>query len=317
MPDKVSIIITNWNGVALLQECIPSVIEAVEFDGGRHEIIVVDDASTDNSVSFVKSNYSQVRVIELEKNSGFGIASNIGVAGSKNSIAILLNNDVIVKKNFIRPLIKPFEDNEVFAVGPKVLWKDRANKEIIYFGKAEARLQYGLLKVKYPQEIESKKMERPGVSLFAGGGFAAFDKKKFLQIGGFDKIYYPFYFEDLDLSYCAWKRGWKVLYEPQSIVYHKHQATIGKNFSKNTIRCAEKKNALIFVWKNITDKKMLAQHIFFLLPRLFWWLITGNIAYVGAFGRACKQIPEVLAARTKEGQYHHISDKEIVKIVNN
>lgn len=316
MSDTVSIVVTNWNGQSLLKECIPSVIEAVEFDGGRHEIIVVDDGSTDNSVSFVKSNYPQVRVIELKKNCGFGVASNTGVAGSSHSVIILLNNDVVVKKDFIQPLIKPFKDNEIFAVGPKVLWKDSTNKEAVYFGKGEARFQHGLLKVKHAWQIDSEKMRCSGVSLFAGGGFAAFDKKKFLEIGGFDKIYYPFYFEDLDLSYCAWERGWKVLYEPQSIVHHKHQGTIGKDFKRHTIQCAEKKNALLFVWKNITDKKLMVQHVFFLLLRLSWWLVTGKFVYIRSFIRACNQLPEVLAARTKVKKFRYLSDRKIIEIVN-
>ena len=316
MSIEVSIIITNWNGKPLLKKCIPSVVEAVEFDGNGHEIIVVDDRSTDDSVAFVKSNYPQVKIIQLEKNSGFGVASNTGVSDSSNSIIILLNNDVVVKKDFIKPLIKPFEDDEVFAVGPKVLWEDKDQKESVYFGNGEARFLHGLLKVKYVWQIDSEKMELPGFSLYAGGGFGAFDKKKFLEIGGFDKIYYPFYSEDLDLSYCAWKRGWKVLYEPQSIVYHKHQGTIGKKFKRNTIKCAEKKNTLIFIWKNITDKKLIAQHIFFLLLRLFWWLITGKFVYIRSFMQACNQLPEVMTARAKEKRYHRLSDKKIIEIIS-
>ncbi len=315
MPKKASVIITNWNGKFLLKECVPSVIEAVKFNGSNHEIIIVDDASTDDSVIFVKSNYPQVRVIELKKNRGFGAASNTGVVESNNPIIILLNNDVVVKKDFIKPLIEPFYDDNVFAVGTKVLWKNKDNKETIYFGKAEASFKYGMFRVKYPWEVDSDRMEYSGVSLYAGGGFAAFDKKKFLKIGGFDEIYYPFYVEDLDLSYRAWKRGWKVLYAPQSIVFHKHQGTIGKNFEEGVVKCIEKKNALIFVWKNITDKKFMIQHIFFLLFRLLWWIATGNITYIKSLIYACKQLPQVLAARSKERQYH-LSDRAIIKIVN-
>ena len=315
MSKKVSIIIANWNGKSLLKECIPSVIEAVKFNGNDHEIIIVDDGSTDDSVIFVKSNYPLVRVIELKKNRGFASAGNTGVANSNHPIVILLNNDVVVKKDFIKPLIESFYDDNIFAVGPKVLWKNEDNKEVIYFGKAEACFKYGMFRVKYPWEIDSDKMEYPGVSLYAGGGFAAFDKNKFLEIGGFDEIYYPFYFEDLDLSYRAWKRGWKVLYAPQSIVFHKHQGTIGKNFKEDVVKCIEKKNALIFVWKNITDNRFMVQHIFFLLLRLVWWIVTGNITYIKSLIYACKQLSKILAARSRERQYH-LPDRAIIKIIN-
>ena len=314
MSKKISIVITNWNGKFLLNECVPSVIEAVKFNGGNHEIIIVDDASTDDSVIFVRYNYPQVRVIELKKNRGFGAASNTGVVESNNPIVILLNNDVVVKRDFITPLIEPFYDENVFAVGPKVLWKNKNNQEIIYFGKAEAFFKYGMFRVKNPREVDNDKMEHSSVSLYAGGGFAAFDKKKYLEIGGFDEIYYPFYVEDLDLSYCAWKRGWKVLYEPQSIVFHKHRVTIGKNFKKGFVKCIMKRNALIFVWKNITDKRFMVQHLLFLLFRLMLWIITGNTTYIKSLIYACEKLPEVLKARSKERQYH-LSDREIIKIV--
>ena len=66
---------------------------------------------------------------------------------------------------------------------------------------------------------------------YGGGGSCAFDRSKFLELGGFDELLAPFYLEDTDLGYLAWKRGWKVLYQPASVVYHEHRGTIGKHFS--------------------------------------------------------------------------------------
>ena len=68
---------------------------------------------------------------------------------------------------------------------------------------------------------------------YGGGGSCAFDRRKFLELGGFDEILKPFYLEDTDLGYMAWKRGWKVLYQPASVVYHEHRGTIGKTFQRS------------------------------------------------------------------------------------
>ena len=95
---------------------------------------------------------------------------------------------------------------------------------------------------------------------YGGGGSCAFDRAKFLELGGFDQLLAPFYLEDTDLGYLAWKRGWKVLYQPRSVVYHEHRGTIGKRFSEDRIQAVLKKNYLLFCWKNIHEWPRLASH---------------------------------------------------------
>ncbi len=86
---------------------------------------------------------------------------------------------------------------------------------------------------------------------YPGGGSSAFDRAKFLELGGFDSLFHPFYYEDTDLGFRAWKRGWKVLYEPRSIVHHEHRGTIGKKFSPDYIEKVVRGNSLLYCWKNI------------------------------------------------------------------
>ena len=98
----------------------------------------------------------------------------------------------------------------------------------------------------------------PGVTdlypcFYGGGGSCAFDRRKFLELGGFDHLLAPFYLEDTDLGYMAWKRGWKVLYQPRSVVYHEHRGTIGKRFTEAQIQAVLKKNFILFCWKNIHE----------------------------------------------------------------
>ena len=87
--------------------------------------------------------------------------------------------------------------------------------------------------------------------------------EKFLELGGFDPLYEPFYLEDTDLGYMAWKRGWKVLYQPRSVVYHEHRGTIGKRFREEQIQAVLKKNHLLFCWKNIHEWRRLGSHFVF------------------------------------------------------
>ena len=100
--------------------------------------------------------------------------------------------------------------------------------------------------------------DRPGghsafPCFYGGGGSCAFDRRKFLELGGFDELFRPFYLEDTDLGYQAWKRGWKVMYQPASVVYHEHRGTIGKKFSAAQIDAVLKKNFILFCWKNIHE----------------------------------------------------------------
>ena len=81
---------------------------------------------------------------------------------------------------------------------------------------------------------------------YGGGGSCAFDRAKFLELGGFDPLFAPFYLEDTDLGFMAWKRGWKVLYQPRSVVYHEHRGTIGRLFGEERIQAVLRKNYLLF-----------------------------------------------------------------------
>ena len=100
----------------------------------------------------------------------------------------------------------------------------------------------------------------PFPCFYGGGGSCAFDRRKFLELGGFDELLRPFYLEDTDLGFMAWKRGWKVLYQPRSVVYHEHRGTIGKKFSQRYIQAILKKNFALFTWKNIHEWKRLGPH---------------------------------------------------------
>ncbi len=254
--EGVSIIIPNYNGKELLRKNLPSVIKAVEKHNKNDEIIVVDNGSSDGSIEFLKENYPNVKIIKLNENKGFGEACNIGIKESKNKFVILLNNDVYVDVNFIEPLLKHFSDSSVFSVSSVSLGRDNKKKKI-------------------PQKaIEVE---------WCCAGYTAYDKEKFLYLGGFHPIYFPFYCEDRDIGYRAKKIGWKNIIEPKSIVYHDGEIT-SKKLDKKYVEYIKFRNRCIF-YLTCYDNSFL---IFWSILKLFfnhffafkwhsfislWWLI--------------------------------------------
>jgi GT2 family glycosyltransferase/glycosyltransferase involved in cell wall biosynthesis len=311
---KASIIIPNWNGRELLEQCLPSVLEAVKSDGGGHEIIVVDNHSTDDSVRFLKANYPEVKVLELDRNMGFAGGCNAGAMASQNQIIVFLNNDMIVERGFLRPLLDAFDDETVFAVSSQIYFWD-AEKRREETGQTRGFLKLGFLQVVHDEPAQSGRA-RP--VLYAGGGSSAFDRAKFLALGGFDELYQPFYWEDTDISYRAWKRGWKVLYEPRSVVHHKHRGTIGKTYDKRFTDKAINRNQLLFMWKNFTAPELLLLHPLVLLGRLVWNYLKGNFTYLTAFGSAVSQLGEVWKRRASNKQEargkERLSDRRVLAV---
>src|SRR6266542_5464413 len=253
-----TVVIPNWNGRDLLEKYLPS-IEAALAGNPDNEILVVDNGSTDGSAEFLAQRFPGVKVLALDRNLGFGGGSNAGFRAAKNDIVVLLNSDMRVDAGFLAPLLDGFTDEQVFAVSCQIFFSDPA-KLREETGLTQGWWQDGNRRVRHRSD--------EGVTglypcFYGGGGSCAFDRRKFLELGGFDALLAPFYLEDTDLGYMAWKRGWKVLYQPRSVVYHEHRGTIGKRFSERRIQSVLKKNYLLFCWKNIHEWRRLMPHFAF------------------------------------------------------
>ncbi len=281
---KFSIVIPNWNGRRLLEKNLSAVLNT-----GADELVISDDSSTDDSVIFIKKNFPQVKVIK-HKRLGFAGNCNQGVKAARGDIVVLLNTDVVPEKDFLRPLKKSFQDPKVFAVSlhePQWSW-------------AKGKWVKGFV-----EHEPGSKAKETHISFWASGGSAAFRKKIWDELGGFDEIYKPFYWEDIDLSYRAWKRGYKIVWEPRSIVHHRHQATISTHFSQKYVDFISKRNQLLFIWKNITNLKMVLQHTIWLFWRLrqpFYWHV---------FFGALTKIPQLILRRLREIKEAKVSDRVI------
>jgi GT2 family glycosyltransferase len=308
IPSAATVVIPNWNGRALLERYLRSVIAALAGNP-QNEIIVVDNGSADGSAEFVRNTFPDVKLLALDRNLGFGGGSNAGFRAAKNDIVVLLNSDMQVSPDFLPPLLEGFRDERVFAVSCQIFFRDPA-KPREETGLTQGWWQDGGLKVRHRID--------PAIDdlfpcFYGGGGSCAFDRRKFLELGGFDELLAPFYLEDTDLGYMAWKRGWKVLYQPRSIVYHEHRGTIGKRFSDAQIQAVLKKNYLLFCWKNIHDWRRLAAHFFFSYVGALLSLASGDVpgrANLDGWWRAFRQIPGAVASRWRARGLAVVDDAE-------
>ncbi len=301
---KVSVVIPSFNGKDLLKKHLPKVLLALNnWQKQGWEVIVVDDASTDNTVQFLRESFPEVRVIANEKNLRFGHSCNKGVRAARGEIIILLNNDVSPKKDFLTPLIKNFRGIGVFAVG----CRERQPGKKLDYGRGEMFFKRGLM---IHRRADSQK-ER--TTDWVSGGSGAFDRTKWLYLGGMDGLFRPAYEEDRDLSYRAVKGGFKVLFEPESVVFHHHETTNKKVFGQKKMRIISYKNHFLFVWKNITDTKLLLNHFIWLPYHLIINGFRTNGEETAGFIWALSQLPEAVKSRSRVKRFFKKKDKEIIR----
>ncbi len=303
-----SVVIPNWNGKDLLEKYLPSIVTALAASP-ENEIVVVDNGSTDGSAEFVRTHFPQVNLLALPKNLGFGGGSNAGFAAAKNDIVVLLNSDMRVDENFLAPLLEGFSDEKVFAVSCQIFFSDPA-KLREETGLTQAWWANGGLRVRH--RIDDR-ITSAYPCFYGGGGSCAFDRRKFFELGGFDHLLAPFYLEDTDLGYMAWKRGWKVLYEPRSVVFHEHRGTIGKKFTEDYIQSVLKKNFVLFCWKNIHEWPRLCSHFANTWAGAVFSVFLGHSperASLYGIWRASLQLPHAIASRIRAHRLAAIADTE-------
>ena len=300
----ISVVIPNWNGIDLLEKCLSSIYEADEFKEDKHEVLVVDDASKYNIADLIKDSFPKTRVIRNSRNMGFGRTCNRGIKEAKGELIVLLNNDIMVSKDFLGPLKAHFKNPEVFAVSPKLYYWDM---KTFNYGMHMGKFKDGYLSLWNEAETgNGDRVSQAVPTIFAVGGAMCFRKRDFLWLGGFDDIYRPNCWEDIDISYRAQKRGLKVLYEPKSLVYHKGAATL------NYVRHKEIKNELLFMWKNLNDSHMLWSHLNQIPKFLYCGKHSSRITFLIGYLRAFNHIVPAMINRFREKKYAKTSDKKIL-----
>lgn len=220
--NKASVIIPNWNGENLLPDCLTS-LQNQGFQG--FDIILVDNNSTDKSIEYTKKNFPKVKIINLKKNYGFARAINEGVKAAKSKYIIFLNNDTYAEKDFVEELISCAEVHpEVISVNSKLL--NFYDKRIID-GVGILINEVGQARSIGWKQVDKGQFKKEEYIFGATGGASLFRREEFVKLGGFDENYFM-YSEEVDFAFRAQFQGYKSIYCPQAIVYHKHKATAKK-----------------------------------------------------------------------------------------
>lgn len=298
---KVSAVIPTYNGKDLLVKHLPRVLSCLR---AGDELIIVDDHSQDETLDFLIDQFEakifedqQPRVDDLPShyrpqvgssrylvglgswstphqgkirvvivvnpaNKRFAASVNTGVALASHDLIFLLNNDVSPQANVLDHLIPHFSKSpNLFAAGCLEYEGEWSNFDSPQAGKNKLWFERGLYQHSRASNYES------GETAWVSGGSGLFSREKWLEIGGFDLDFYPAYWEDVDLSFRARQRGWKVLFESRAVVFHQHESSNDSVFGQNRLTDLSWRQARLFTWKHSN----WWQRLQFLFWQPYWW----------------------------------------------
>jgi GT2 family glycosyltransferase len=283
---SISIVLPNYNGRGLLEKNLPSLISAArKYD---HEIIIVDDHSSDGSVQFLEQNYPQITIIKSPVNQGFSSTCNKGIKIACKDLACVANTDVTFTDNYFTNAMKCFTSPDIFAVKGDIInyredFDDVINIErtcLLYYKRGFLRFNH---KVEPQHTFHSSKLNTQFVLL----GCCFVCRRDLLQkLKGFDEIYSPFYWEDSDLAQRALKSGYKLVYTEDCKVYHQLSATINTYRSKRHRLLVSNRNKFLFTWRHLSGKINWLIHIFYTFVNLLTRWIILDWKYYAALFRA-------------------------------
>ena len=250
---KVAVVILNWNGKALLEQFLPSVVA----HSNEAVVYVADNASEDTSVEFVQKNFPQVKIIQNKENGGFAKGYNDALKNVSEDIFILLNSDVEVTAGWIPPLIAALDSPEVVAAQPKIL-NFRKRDFFEYAGAAGGFID----KFGYPYcrgrifetlEEDTGQYDKLVDIFWASGACLAIRKEEFWKAGAFDEDFFA-HQEEIDLCWRIFNRGKKVQAVGNSRVYHLGGATLDSMNPRKTFY--NFRNSLYALLKNVPGRKV-------------------------------------------------------------
>lgn len=264
---KIAVVILNWNGKKLLEQFLPSVIQYSQ----EATIYVADNASTDDSVSFIKANYPTIKIINNSGNYGYAKGYNEALQFVEEEIYALVNSDIEVTENWLQPILELFNDEKVAIAQPKIL--DYKNKKLFeYAGAAGGFIdKYGFPFCRgrvFETLEEDKGQYNDIIDIFWATGACMFIRKKvFRELNGFDADFFA-HQEEIDLCWRAHNKGYITKYCGISTVYHVGGATLKTGSPMKTF--LNFRNSLWMMLKNLPTEK--------LFPVLFLRLILDGIA---------------------------------------
>ena len=315
MIGRVRILVLNFNGRHLLAECLPSVIDCARYASTPCQVSVIDNDSTDGSAAFVRERWPDVEIVHAA-NRGL-VSFNEFVARTSEPVAILLNNDVKLAPGCVDRLVEPFERYvDCFLAGP-LCWTFDGRYEgtlsdlcfrrgLVHtrlrspFAGDEATEQRQSRQSAPPQATERKRPDAATSYTASAGAVLAVHREKFLALGGFDPLFLPGRYEDLDLAFRGWLAGWTAYFVPAAEAYHKGSATFGPQLGAACARL-DVRNSLLFAWKNLREPQHVAVHFASLALRAMRALAIGQTAFLGGVRDALRMVAEVRRRRADAG----------------
>lgn len=251
---KIAVVILNWNGVQLLEKFLPSIINY----SPEATVYVADNASTDDSISFVLANFPSVKIIKNDTNLGFAGGYNEALQHIDSEFYALVNSDIEVTENWLQPIIESFEkEPQTAIIQPKIL--DYKNKEYFeYAGAAGGFIdQYG-----YPYcrgrifetlEKDHGQYDDECEIFWASGACFFIRSSVYNELNGFDADFFA-HQEEIDLCWRAFNKGYKTVYNYKSVVYHVGGATLQQGNPRKTF--LNFRNSLLMLTKNLPKEKL-------------------------------------------------------------
>jgi GT2 family glycosyltransferase len=288
---KAAIVILNWNGQKLLEEFLPAVIRYSSHPDV--EIIVADNGSSDDSVNFIQTVYSQVSLVLLPENYGFADGYNRALQSVEAEYFVILNSDVEVTENWLQPVIDFLDNNtDVAAAQPKIL-AQRNRESFEYAGAAGGFLDkygYPFCRGRIFRQVEqdNHQYDTPIDILWATGACLIIRSEEFFDAGGFDSSFFA-HMEEIDLCWRLNSRGKRIVCLPFSVIYHVGAATLKKENPRKTF--LNFRNNLIMLYKNLPHKhlkKVMTIRLILDYIAAFQFAVTGKYANAKEVIRAHK-----------------------------
>lgn len=258
--------LTSYNGLANgnLPRFLPRIVEAVRAGSLVGEIVLADDGSEDDSPAWIREHFPDIRLLALTPNRGFSVAANAAFAACRYPRVALLSNDMVPHPDWLSYLEPHLLDPLVFAASARLVYEDGRPQS----DRRAVRMKWG----RFKRYVSSRPTEEEAATRrfnHFGDAWSLFDREKFLELGGFDEgLFLPFFSEDEDLFYRAWKRGWHVIYEPRSRVIHCHEcSTIFRAYDDARRQRIYRAHQFLYTWKNLDDPRLRLQHFLSLVLR--------------------------------------------------
>ena len=256
-PDKrLAVVILNWNGRALMEEFLPSVVACTP--GEWADVIVADNGSTDDSIEMLKTKFPTVGIIRLDKNYGFAEGYNQAIKQIDNEYTVLLNSDVEVTPSWLdAPLATLEADPTIAATQPKI--RAQRNKEYFeYAGAAGGYMDiYGYPycrgRVLHIVEKDNGQYDTPADILWATGACLFIRTAIYKEVGGLDTGFFA-HQEEIDMCWRLRSRGYRLVCTPGSVVYHVGGATLQVESPRKTF--LNFRNNLLMIYKNLSEKDL-------------------------------------------------------------